>query len=152
MIKRARSLSRFRTSMLGLAAVIGISIALAASPSTPPANAGASSCSSWGNIPYVGLPTGYMCFTVKGEGLTLTSMRATWRTATMCNWRFDWVIYYRGKAWWTSKGPTNGCNRLSGGRVRSIAKTAPDGSDICAILKNSAQEIKIAGVCFGVHR
>lgn len=141
-----------RALMFGLAAAVALSVAFAASPAAPSASAAASSCSKWGSIPYYSVPTGYMCFTVTGDGLTLKTMRATWRTTTMCNWRFDWVIYYKGKVWWSDKGPTNGCSKLSGGRVRSIAKTAPHGSEVCAQLVNTARERRISSTCHGVSR
>lgn len=106
-----------------------------------------SGCSTWKKIPIWEIPAGWMCFTIEGEGTSISSLRATWRTSSLCNWRIDWVIYHKGRIWWRDKGPTHSyCKKLSGERYRGSGY-APAGSTFCAELYDIGREVKIEAVC-----
>src|SRR4051794_1123057 len=98
---------------------------LAGAAMSSPAHATASGCSKFSEMPYFGIPTGTLCFTVRGSGEKITSMDASWQTGALCNWRIDWVIYKDGRTWWRDTGPRQGCQHIHGGRTRGAGR-APD--------------------------
>jgi hypothetical protein len=114
---------------------------------TRPASAYADGCSGWGSVPYLSIPTGYMCFEVWGS---ISSQRATWRTASLCNWRIDWIAYdASGRQWWRSNGPTHyGCTWISGGRSRG-AGYVPKYGRMCA--RVYSHNTWLAGVCHTIY-
>jgi hypothetical protein len=113
----------------------------------------ATDCSIWKTItvPLTGvvIPKSWLCFTVYGSGTSISSMVATWRAPSLCNWRIDWVIYYQGKVWWKDKGSANGCTSITGGRSRG-AGAAPAGSSLCAELYSTSHNKKLDDICFGI--
>ena len=123
-----------------------------AGASARPAQATASGCSVFSEAPIIQWPSGWLCFDVNGSGESISSMRATWRVAgSLCNWRIDWAIYKDRKTWWRDNGPRHGCNKITGQRLRGAGR-APDGSEICAELYNTARNQKIDAVCHGIVR
>jgi hypothetical protein len=132
------------TALAGMALFAGVA-------SAPPAHATAIGCSKFSEMPYLGIPTGVLCFNVYGSGENITSMDANWTTGALCNWRIDWVIYKDGKTWWRDNGPREGCQHVQGGRKRGAGR-APDGSEICAELYDVARNVKIEAVCHSIER
>jgi hypothetical protein len=125
---------------------------LAGVASAPPAHATAIGCSKFSETPYLGIPTGVLCFNVFGSGENITSMDANWTVVgALCNWRIDWVIYKDGKTWWRDNGPREGCLNGQAGRKRGAGR-APDGSDICAELYDVPRNVKIDAVCHSIAR
>jgi hypothetical protein len=90
-----------------------------------------------------------MCFTVYGSGSTITSMYASWRAPSMCNWRIDWYGYRADNSlFWHDVGPThNGCTSVTGGRSRG-AGWIPMYGRVCARVYSYGTWV--AGVCHGI--
>jgi hypothetical protein len=129
--------------------VSAVAFAMVSVHTPQPVQAYATGCSIWKEVPYYGIPTGWLCFTVEGDNgsTSIDSMRATWRTSELCDWRIDWVIYYRGKTWWRENGPEhNHCDHVTAGRARGKG-SGPDGSKICAELYDTNQNTPIEAVC-----
>jgi hypothetical protein len=143
-----------KKSQGGMSFVLAMCLAMVvAGASARPAHADGGGCSVWSqiNLPTVTIPAGWLCLNVYGSGLNIHNMNAYWRTGTLCNWRIDWVIYNNGKTWWRDNGPVHGCDHITGTRVRGAGR-APDHSDICAELYNTARNVKIDAVCAGIER
>jgi hypothetical protein len=127
-----------------VAVLVSLGLALGANAVTAsPASAYAEGYSSWGSVPYYGIPTGYMGFQVYGS---ISSMNAVWRTGSLCSWRIDWYGYDKdGRQFWHDVGPTHyGCTSISGGRSRG-AGTIPKYGKVCARTYSYGQWL--AGVC-----
>ena len=115
-----------------------------------PAHALAHGCSVWRTIPATAIPASWLCFSIYGSGTSISSMRATWRSPSLCNWRIDWVIYRNGRVWWRDNGSAhNNCTSVTGERYRG-AGYAPAGSSLCAELYDTSRNKQIDAVCHGI--
>lgn len=137
------------------AMVVGPLVAMVIVVASPTAShADASVISVYSTSPS-GVPVGWLTFSVtspRSPGTTITSMRASWRQPSLCNWRIDWRIYYRGATWWRDIGPAhNHCDSVTGERYRGSGY-APDGSQLCAQLYNTATGVRITSACVGIER
>lgn len=143
---RQRSVSAWiRTALLTAALMIPV-------PMQPAHARDVQGCSMYSDISLGGetLPGGVLCMNLRGRGTYIRSMSAVWTAPMQCNWRIDWVIYYRGKVWWRSRGPNHdGCSYIKGWRNRG-AGYAPSGSDLCGELYNTASNVKIDAACLAI--
>ncbi len=115
-----------------------------------PARADGGGCSVYSSIPYLDVPSGTLCFHVQGDGTNIDKMDAQWLAPSLCNWRIDWAIYYKGKTWWRDNGPThNSCSHGHDGRTRGKGH-APAGSEVCAELYNTSRNQKIDAACASI--
>jgi hypothetical protein len=115
-----------------------------------PAHADGGGCTVYSTIPYIGVPAGTLCFRVQGQGTKINKMDAQWLAPSLCNWRIDWAIYYKGKTWWRDKGPTHkSCSHGHDGRTRGRGY-APAGSEVCAELYNTSRNRKIDAACASI--
>lgn len=133
--------SWIKTALLTVALIVPVPV--------QPARADANGCSIYSNA--AGIPTNWICIEVWGEGTYIHNMYARWRGPSQCNWRIDWVIYYKGRTWWRDNGPEhNVCNHGQGGRTRGKGH-APAGSDLCAELYDTAKNSKIDAACVAIE-
>lgn len=116
-----------------------------------PALADGGGCSVYSSIPHIDVPSGTLCFHVKGKGTNIDKMDAQWLAPSLCSWRIDWVIYYKGKTWWRENGPTHeACSHGHDGRTRGKGQ-APAGSEICAELYKTSRNTKIDAACADIE-